>query len=112
MKDSIAVLVYRVGQFPKVESIPNTLEGMQKIVGGYIECVGFDTPYGAQLFVTCDEEGRLKGKAPCVYLQGVDFCGDVFCTKVDEEGNNVSLDDNDIEWLKDEVELLGVVSRG
>lgn len=46
--------------------IDNTLEALQKAVGGYIECVSLAT----DMCLIVDEEGLLKGKE-----YNVDFCG-------------------------------------
>ena len=43
----------------------------QEIVGGYIETVTF----AEDACIVCNEEGRLKGLAPCMKLLGVDFVG-------------------------------------
>lgn len=40
-----------------VTSISNTMENLQKTVGGRIECVTL-----GRAVIICDEEGRLKGK--------------------------------------------------
>jgi len=44
-----------VGKKPYIKEIPNKLEEMQKLIGGYIEVVSLING----LIVVCNEEGRL-----------------------------------------------------
>ena len=48
-------IVKPVGQPPEVCNIPNTLEAMQSLVGGYIQLV----PIGLGIDLLCNEEGLL-----------------------------------------------------
>lgn len=67
----------------EVAIIPNTLEALQKEVGGYIECVALDE----ETILICNEEGRIKhlpvNQLGCgayygtLLMVGVD--GDEFC---------------------------------
>ena len=43
---------------PEVVDIPNTLESLQKEVGGYIEVT---YPYTDMVGIVCNEEGKLMG---------------------------------------------------
>lgn len=53
------ILVKQNGIFKHVEfEKGNTLEKMQKLVGGYIECISL----GDDLVMVVDEEGKLKNK--------------------------------------------------
>lgn len=54
--------------------IPNTLEAMQMIVGGYIETVNF--PGG--IILVCNEEGKFEGLPPNLYYRGGMIVGTVF----------------------------------
>ena len=54
------VMSYKVGQEPKIMEIENTLEALQKYVGGYVETF----PIGHGLYVICDEDAQLKGAPP------------------------------------------------
>lgn len=47
-------------------AVSDSLENLQKIVGGYIECVYLSE----DLVIICDEEGKLKGREPNVPLKG------------------------------------------
>lgn len=50
------ILVVEPGKHPCEKEIPNTLEAMQEVVGGYIETV---YPFPDAVLV-CDEEAKLK----------------------------------------------------
>lgn len=67
------------GKFPEVVEIPNTLEGVQKAVGGYIEV--FQVTTG--LVILCDEEGKLKGEEYNCTLLGEDFVGTILLVGLD-----------------------------
>ena len=59
--------------------ISNTLENLQKTVGGYIECITL-VPELAEVpgvVVICDEEGLIKQKKYNCNYAGVDFVGDI-----------------------------------
>lgn len=59
-EDSILILRVPVDYYAATDTIPNTLEKMQELVGGYIEAVRFAD--GAVLI--CNEEGKLNGMKP------------------------------------------------
>lgn len=69
------------GEQPRMVSIQNTLEGLQKAVGGRIETV--------RLFedacVVCDEEWRLQGKPYNCNILGVPFGGTILLVGVSGE---------------------------
>ena len=50
-----------------VTNVSNTLENLQRTVGGYIETVTFRSTAAKEknFVVICDEEGRLKGEEHC-----------------------------------------------
>ena len=72
------------GRKAEVVEIENTLEALQKAVGGYIETLTL----APHVCLVCDEEGKLKGK-PVNFCIGGDFIagtalfvgvkGDEFC---------------------------------
>lgn len=96
VQDQIQILVKEVGKEPEVRTIPNTLEALQEIVGGYIETVF--TKSG--LVLICDEDGKLKRK-PRNFLWGDDIIvGTVFF--VGNTGEDFrGLTDSEIERLKE-----------
>lgn len=84
MQKEIKVILCAPGKSPKPATIKNTLEELQKIVGGYIETHTF----AEDACIICNEEGRLLGLAPCMTFRGTEFVGtciiagvdgDVFC---------------------------------
>ena len=67
--------------------ISDSLQNLQRIVGGYIETVTL--PGG--VVIICDEEGRIKGKPfncviyPHSIAARVDFCGDIIAVGADAD---------------------------
>lgn len=57
MPDKIKIYVKEPDKDPEARTIPNTLEALQEIVGGYIETFRVST----DLTIICNEEGRLLG---------------------------------------------------
>ena len=101
MSKKIKVIVARVGQDPVVEEIDDTLEAMQEIVGGYIECVRLSPTVDMWL----NEEGRLTGLpfnrlVPDVHGNQWDILGNLFLTSHDDEGEITSLSADDLTvWM-------------
>lgn len=67
--------------------IDNTLETMQKIVGGYIETVTLSK----DTVLICNEEGRLKGLQPSARILGEVYFGNVILAGYDEDGEFCSI---------------------
>ncbi len=57
-QDKISVLLIQTEQKPKLVEIPDTLEAMQKLVGGYIEEY---MPFDDEVAIICNEEGKMNG---------------------------------------------------
>ena len=87
----IKVIVKRPGEKPASVWISDTLENLQRHVGGYIETVTI-----GNMVVICDEEGLLKNKPYCCSVGGYDFVGDVIFCGVD----GVEFADLPISWHK------------
>lgn len=100
MEEKITVAIKKVDEAVDFVEINNTLEAYQAIVDGYIEMVGI----GDDIYMVCDEEGKLKGKAFNFELNGDYIVGDVFFVRVDDEGDFTSLDENDIYDIEDIIE--------
>ena len=67
MKDeTMTVLVVKPMTRPFVQTIPNTLEAMQKLVGGHIEAV---YPFDDPVALVCNEEGKLLDLLPNRFLR-------------------------------------------
>ena len=79
--NKIKVLTKRPGEPPRSVWISDTLENLQRTVGGYIEIVTLSR----RLVVICDEEGRLKGKPYNCTINGVSFVGDIIVAGVEGE---------------------------
>ena len=57
MKESeITILKVEPGKIPETVAIPNTLDAMQEVVGGYIEVIPLN-----DVCMVCNEEGKLIG---------------------------------------------------
>ena len=78
--DTMTVLVVEPMKRPYAKTIPNTLEAMQKLVGGHIEAV---YPFDDPVAIVCNEEGKLLGLPPNRLLRYED--GTFFLAGVDEE---------------------------
>ena len=94
--NKISVIVKHPGQRAYKTNISNTLENLQKTVGGYIETV---TVAKDACFI-CDEEGKLKGKEYNFSFGGIDFVGTVILCGVNgDEFASFSLDFEDAKKL-------------
>jgi hypothetical protein len=92
----IGVIIKEPGRVPRHVNISDTLENLQKTVGGYIETVTLCS----DLVVICDEEGRIKGKPHCCNIGGVDFCGTIILAGVDgDEFADIPCGYDDFKWL-------------
>lgn len=81
MAEKIDALTKRPGCPPRHVWVSNSLEALQKAVGGHIEVVRLAT----NLVVICDEEGRLKGREYNCSICGMDFVGDIVIVGTDGE---------------------------
>lgn len=59
-EENIRVLVVEPEKDPEVRIIENSLEGVQQIVQGYIECVTLRDKAGEDLVLICNEEGKIR----------------------------------------------------
>lgn len=94
-EEKIRIAVVEPMSEPKIITIPNTLESMQRIVGGLIEITMLE---GYNIVV--NEEGKINGG-----LQNRDIGHDIiigtfFVCNNDEEGNLTSLTDVDVMKVK------------
>lgn len=83
MRENSIKAIYGVpGKTPILIEVENTLEALQRVVGGYIEAVTVEEG----VCVLCDEDGRYKGLQPTMVCKGIDFVGPVLFvgTKGDE----------------------------
>ena len=82
-----------------VVTIENTLEKCQEIVGGHIETVSFAGLREKGILIVCNEEGLLIGLEPNENLFPYFICGDVFFTTYNDEGDFVSLSDEQVAYI-------------
>lgn len=81
MGNTLSVIVKRPGMAAAVSTVKNTLEDLQKFVGGYIETLTLDNG----IVVICDEEGLLKNRAVSCLMEGNYFFGPIIIAGVDGE---------------------------
>lgn len=81
MSRKIHVLIKEPGKKPRSVNISNTLENLQKTVGGYIETVTL----ASDLVVICNEEGRLEGLPYCCTISNIDFVGTIILAGVKDD---------------------------
>ena len=90
MKSKIRAIVKRTDElYGHMTNISNTLENLQKTVGGYIEavCIGKAEVDSEErdIVILCDEDGKSKHKMPNIAL-GMDIIvGDIVVVGADEE---------------------------
>ena len=102
MRDKIKILVVEPMKPCEVREIPDTLEAMQALVGGYIQAV---YPFQEEVAVICNEEGRnldLPYNRPLMDESGLPYdivCGTFFMAGVSGE-RFVSLTDEQIQHYK------------
>lgn len=76
----LKILVKEPYKAPYVKEIDGSLESMQKIVGGYIECVPMPTVDGVDLYV--NEEGKLEAQLGNFWLPEYEDCAVGTCFMV------------------------------
>lgn len=82
----------KVGEAPQVVDIENTLEALQKAVGGYIEVIGVE----GDILMICDEEGKLKGKAANFTVRNDVIVGDVLFVQNGYDGDFTDMNADNI----------------
>ena len=109
---TIKTLVVEPMQPCRVQKIPDTLEAMQKIVGGDIEGV---YPFSEQVVVVCNAEGKGLGlpyNRPLTDENGLPYdilCGTFFIAGVSGE-HFVSLTDEQIQRYKELYDNVMVIT--
>lgn len=94
-KPPLRVLYVKVGEAPRIIEITHTLEAMQGLVGGLVECVQLAD--GVDLW--CHEEALLQEQPrPNRFVRelGHDIYGDFFLARCNSEGETVSVTEPDI----------------
>lgn len=89
MKKKIKVIIKEPAKKPRCVYISNTLENLQKTVGGYIETVTI----ASDMCIICNEEGRLRNLPYNCDVCGVSFVGTIiFCGVSEDEFCDVPID--------------------
>ena len=101
--DEILVVVVEPGKKPYKKVIPNSLDSMKEIVGGWIENVFIgETKMGARVGIVLNEEGKLIGlpaNRRIHFQRGSDtLVGNLFITAYNMQGDNVTLTDAEAEF--------------
>lgn len=91
----IKAVVAEVGKEPEVREITDSLESMQAIVGGYVECIMM--PGNIDIYI--NEEGRLMNLPFNRFVAGLPLVGNIFAVSRDKDGNCISLNQNQIDSL-------------
>jgi hypothetical protein len=100
--EEIQVVIVEPLKAPYKKTIPNNLEAMREIVGGWIEIVRMNakTTNGAELIITLNEEGKLINMPFNRNIVGFDtLVGPFFISAANKQGDNVSLDDKTAERI-------------
>lgn len=79
--DKLRAIMKRPDSDWYVTNISNTLNNLQRTVGGYIETITI----GEDCVIIVNEEGRLQGLPYCCTVAGLDLVGTVIVLGVDGE---------------------------
>lgn len=94
--NKIKVIIKEPGKLPRVTNISDSLENLQRTVGGYIETVTLEN----ECVIICDEEGRIKGKPHNCSICGVDFVGTIMICGVSGDAfADIPIDFNTVKLL-------------
>lgn len=87
-----------------IMEVENSLEAEQEFVGGYIEvyCIG------NKLDVVCNDEGKINGlEYRVAHIEDGSIveviAGDCFVCRHNDEGEFVSIKDEDVEYIKEKL---------
>ena len=102
--DTIQIVVVEPMKTPYKKEIPNKLESFQELVDGYIEIINIGkTETGGHLAMTVNEEGKLRDMAFNKKINGRNgselIVGTFFITAYNMQGDNVTLTDDECNWL-------------
>lgn len=105
--EKIKILIKEPYKEPYVKEIEHTLENMQNIVGGLIECVQFPNVKGVDIYV--NEEGKLDGLLGNFWLPEYEDCVVGTCFMVGynpRNGENISITEKQIEQCKEYIKYF------
>ena len=111
-EEKIKVLALLPMELPKEIELDNTLEAMQKFVGGLIECITLSDT-GSAVTLVCNDEGKLLGLPLNRPLwDGADvLAGPGFLAGCDNEGNLTSLPQSARDFYKEKCMKLTGLAR-
>ncbi|MCT4662791.1 MAG: DUF3846 domain-containing protein [Tissierellales bacterium] len=90
------VIMKKVGEELEPIEVSNNLSELQKLVGGYIECIElFDS-----VVLLCDEDGSMKKLPVNFSIRDVALVRNVIFLRL-EDGEFTSIKENDLETIKD-----------
>jgi hypothetical protein len=89
MPRKIRIVTVRVGRPPQVEEVEDSLAAFQEVVGGYVEVHNL----GGNFALVCNEDGMSMN----LPQNGCGILGPYLFTRVDADGDNVSLSAEDTE---------------
>ena len=95
--NTLRVLRVEPGNAPEEKVIGADLESLQAEVAGLIECVYLDDG----VILACNEEGKLNGMKMNRRLENDIICGPFFLVSDDGEGDFASLNDRQMDALKE-----------
>lgn len=107
MKPFIRVVIVSPLSAPVVAEVEHTLEVMQKLVGGYVECVSIlgDPVFGRGIDIWCNEEGKLIGLPQNrLFPNGQDCLCGTFFVAAHEDGETVGLTEDEVTQVVAELE--------
>ena len=97
-EDIVRVVYFKIGKEPEVGNMVNSVDGMQKAIGGgYVQVINIGIKGMA---ILCDEEGLMKKLS---YNRGLR--GDWLIVGTKEE-EFISLTDQQAEWIKQNVRYI------
>lgn len=94
----IRVLKVEPHDNPKETTLKNELSALQEAVGGLIEFVSLDSDNSIEIL--CNEEGKLIGLEPNRRVYNDVIVGTFYVVKCNDDGDCISLSDNEIEFYK------------
>lgn len=87
--NKIKVIIKDPGYKPRSTNISDSLQNLQRTIGGYIEIV----PISTDCVIICDEEGRIKGYPHCCNICGINFFGTIIiCGVSGDEFADIPID--------------------
>ena len=97
MEKTIKVVMVEPMREPYPAEVENTLEGLQKAVGGYVETVYLED----YVVLVCNEEGKLIGLPGNRSLGNDIIAGTFFVAGSNDDGEFVSLSEDKIRQYSD-----------